>query len=170
MIGEALSVGWSCVRVGLLAFGGGNSAIPLLEAEVVPRWLTQTEYAELVSLNFGLPGISMLKLAGMVGLRAAGVLGLVAAVVGVAAPGLLLTIFAARLLMAGQRPAIVERVLAGMKAAAAALLLSAAVRMMPATSARGLVLGALVFVAVHFLKLHPALAILGAMIAGAAAL
>ena len=76
----------SCVRVGLLAFGGGNSAIPLLEAEVVPRWLTAREYSELVSINFGLPGISMMKLAGMIGLRVAGMPGLFAATVGIAAP------------------------------------------------------------------------------------
>jgi len=162
----------SCVRVGLLAFGGGNSAIPLLEAEVVPRWLTAREYSELVSINFGLPGISMMKLAGMIGLRVAGMPGLFAATVGIAAPGLLLTIACAQLIKRGQDYVVVERVLTAMKYAAGALLASSALRLMPALrvsrqGVAGLLLVVAVFVMVHKFKLNPALAILASMAAGA---
>ncbi len=68
MIGTLLELFWSCVKIGLLAFGGGNAAIPLLEAEAVPRWMSQQEFGELVGINFAFPGVSILKLAGMVGL------------------------------------------------------------------------------------------------------
>src|SRR6266542_2043165 len=68
MSGTLLELFWSCVKIGLLAFGGGNAAIPLLEAAAVPRWMSQQEFGELVSINFAFPGISILKLAGMAGL------------------------------------------------------------------------------------------------------
>jgi len=76
MIDTLLELLWSCMKIGLLAFGGGNAAIPLLEAAAVPRWMSQQEFGELVSINFAFPGISILKLAGMVGLRAAKVAGI----------------------------------------------------------------------------------------------
>ena len=172
MIGDLLVLFGSCVKVGLLAFGGGNSAIPLLEAEVVPRWLTSSEYGTLVSINFGLPGISMMKLAGMIGLRVAGLPGLVAATIGIAAPGLLLTIGFAQLIQRGQDNIVLARVLTAMKYAAGALLLSSAMRLLPPLRARldvgfGMLIVVMVLVMVHKLNLNPALAILASMAAGA---
>jgi chromate transporter len=86
MISTLLELFWSCTKIGLLAFRGGNAAIPLLESEVVPRWISQQEFGELVGINFAFPGISILKLAGMVGLRAAGTPGLLVAIIGTAWP------------------------------------------------------------------------------------
>jgi chromate transporter len=63
VIGPLLELFWACVKIGCLAFGGGNAAIPLLEAEAVPRWVSQQEFGELVGLNFAFPGLSILKLA-----------------------------------------------------------------------------------------------------------
>ena len=82
MIGTLLELFWSCTKIGLLAFGGGNAAIPLLESEAAPRWISEQEFGELVGINFAFPGISILKLAGMVGLRAAGTPGLLVAIIG----------------------------------------------------------------------------------------
>jgi Chromate transporter len=44
MIGTLLELFWSCTKIGLLAFGGGNAAIPLLAAEAVPRWISEQEF------------------------------------------------------------------------------------------------------------------------------
>jgi chromate transporter len=73
------------VKIRCLAFGGGNAAIPLLEAAAVPRWVSQQEFGERVGLNFAFLGLSILKLAGMVGLRAVGIPGLLVAVIGLTA-------------------------------------------------------------------------------------
>ncbi len=59
MIGTLLELFWSCTKIGLLAFGGGNAAIPLLESEAVPRWISEQEFGELVGINFAFPGISL---------------------------------------------------------------------------------------------------------------
>jgi chromate transporter len=134
MIGTLLQLFWSCTKIGLLAFGGGNAAIPLLEAEAVPRWISEQEFGELVGINFAFPGISILKLAGMVGLRAAGTPGLLVASIGIALPGLALTIAAYSLLIQYRDHGLVRRGLKAMQYAAAALLASSALRIMHSAS------------------------------------
>jgi chromate transporter len=134
MISTLLELFWSCTKIGLLAFGGGNAAIPLLESEAVPRWISEQEFGELVGINFAFPGISILKLAGMVGLRAAGTPGLLVAIIGIALPGLVLTIAAYSLLIQYRDHGLVRRGLMAMQYAAAALLASSALRIMHAAS------------------------------------
>jgi chromate transport protein ChrA len=81
---------------------------------------------ELVSINFGLPGISMMKLAGMIGLRVCAGCPASRCHRRHRAPGLLLTIACAQLIKRGQDYVVVERVLTAMKYAAGALLASSA--------------------------------------------
>ena len=162
MIGTLLELLWSCVKIGLLAFGGGNAAIPLLEAEAVPRWMSAQEFGELVGINFAFPGVSILKLAGMVGLRAAGTPGLLVAIIGIAWPGLMLTIGAYSFLVQYRNHSLVRRGLMAMQYAAAALLTSSAVRMVQSASGGqfhvvgvGLVLG--LFLVAYVMQLSPVL-------------
>lgn len=171
MIGTLLELFWACVKIGCLAFGGGNAAIPLLEAEAVPRWVSTQEFGELVGLNFAFPGLSILKLAGMVGLRAAGIPGLLVAVIGLAAPGLVLSIGAYSLLMQYRDHSLVRRSLMAMQYAAAALLVSSALRMVQAASGGqwhgvGVALGLGLFLLAYFLHLGPVLVVLLAAVVG----
>jgi chromate transporter len=171
VIGTLLELFWACVKIGCLAFGGGNAAIPLLEAEAVPRWVSQQEFGELVGLNFAFPGVSILKLAGMVGLRAAGTLGLLVAVVGLAAPGLVLSIGAYSLLVQYRDHSLVHRSLLAMQYAAAALLVSSALRMVQTASGGqwhgvGVALGLGLFLLAYFLHLGPVLVVLLAAAVG----
>jgi chromate transporter len=156
---------WACLQIGVLAVGGGNAAIPLLQAAAVPRWVSDSEFTELVGINFAFPGVSILKLAGMVGLRAAGPPGLVVAVVGLATPGLLLTVMAYELLGRYREHYLVGRATLAMQYAAAALLVSSALSLLgsatgPRVPVAGLALLVAVFTLVHFLKLAPALGVL----------
>jgi len=171
MIGTLLELFWACMKIGCLAFGGGNAAIPLLEAEAVPRWMSQHEFGELVGLNFAFPGIALLKLGGMVGLRAAGTPGLLVAVIGLASPGLLLTIVAYGLLVQYRDHGLVRRGLLAMQYAAAAILASSALRMAQAAAGGqvhivGLALGLGLFVVAYFLRLGPALVVILAAAVG----
>src|SRR5712691_8384094 len=171
MIETLLELFWSCVKIGLLAFGGGNAAIPLLEAAAVPRWMSQQEFGELVSINFAFPGISILKLAGMVGLRTAGTPGLLVAVIGLASPGLVLTIGAYNLLVQYRDHGLVRRSLVAMQYAAAALLASSALRMAQSAAGGqvhivGIALGLGLFVVAYFLHLGPVLVVVLAAAVG----
>src|SRR5712691_7019510 len=171
MIGTLLELFWACVKIGFLAFGGGNAAIPLLEAAAVPRWMSQQEFGEPVGINFAYPGITILKRAGMVGLRAAGTPGLLVAVIGLASPGLVLTIAAYSLLVQYRDHSLVRRSLLAMQYAAAALLASSALRMAQSAAGGqvhivGIALGLVLFVVAYFLHLGPVLVVVLAAAVG----
>jgi len=79
-----LDLFWRFVVVSLLAFGGGQAALPLVERVSVSEmgWLSPADFATAVAFSYMTPG-PVLILATFVGYRAAGVGGAVAATVGV---------------------------------------------------------------------------------------
>ncbi|RXS87322.1 chromate transporter [Geobacillus sp. PK12] len=81
-------------RVGMLGYGGGPSSIPLVRAEVVTkyRWMTDEEFAEILAIANALPGPIATKLAGYIGHRVGGPLGLLNAVLATTAPTVVLMI------------------------------------------------------------------------------
>jgi len=81
-------------RVGMLGYGGGPSSIPLVRAEVVAkyRWMTDEEFGEILAIANALPGPIATKLAGYIGYRVGGALGLVNAVLATTAPTVVLMI------------------------------------------------------------------------------
>lgn len=65
-------------RSGLLGFGGGPSTIPLVHKEVVEhfKWMTDEEFGDVLALGNALPGPIATKMAGYIGYRIGGKLGL----------------------------------------------------------------------------------------------
>ncbi|GGN62557.1 MULTISPECIES: chromate transporter [Oceanobacillus] len=56
-------------RAGMLGYGGGLSAIPLMQREVVTKfeWMTDEEFADVLALANTLPGPINTKIAGYIG-------------------------------------------------------------------------------------------------------
>lgn len=56
-------------RSGILGFGGGPAAIPLVHKEVVGnfKWMTDDEFADVLSIGNTLPGPIATKMAGYIG-------------------------------------------------------------------------------------------------------
>jgi chromate transporter len=81
-------------RVGMLGYGGGPSAIPLVHQEVVERykWMSDHEFADVLALANALPGPIATKLAGYIGYRIGGVIGMVNAVLATTVPTIVLMI------------------------------------------------------------------------------
>ncbi|SHG79565.1 chromate transporter [Ornithinibacillus halophilus] len=81
-------------RVGILGYGGGPASIPLIHKEVVDkyRWMSSDEFGDLVALGNTLPGPIATKLAGYIGYRVSGVLGLLNAVIATVLPTIVLMI------------------------------------------------------------------------------
>lgn len=81
-------------RAGMLGFGGGPSSIPLVYKEAVERynWLTPDEYADILAIGNALPGPILTKLAGYIGYRQGGWLGLCAALAAVTMPTVIIMI------------------------------------------------------------------------------
>ncbi len=81
-------------RVGMLGYGGGPSSIPLVHKEVVEKnkWMNDDEFADVLALGNTLPGPIATKMAGYIGYRVAGILGLINAVLATIVPTIVLMI------------------------------------------------------------------------------
>lgn len=81
-------------RSGMLGFGGGLSAIPLMQDEVVTRyqWMDEEEFADVLALANTLPGPINTKLSGYIGWRIGGWRGMLTALIGAVIPTLILMI------------------------------------------------------------------------------
>ncbi|UOR13477.1 chromate transporter [Halobacillus amylolyticus] len=75
-------------RVGMLGYGGGPSSIPLVHKEVVEKykWLSDDDFADILALGNSLPGPIATKMAGYIGFRVSGVLGMLNAVLATIIP------------------------------------------------------------------------------------
>ncbi|MFV2050163.1 chromate transporter [Metabacillus litoralis] len=81
-------------RVGMLGYGGGPSSIPLVHKEVVEKykWMNDDEFADVLALGNTLPGPIATKMAGYIGYRVAGILGLINATLSTILPTIVLMI------------------------------------------------------------------------------
>jgi chromate transporter len=115
------------LKLGTLGFGGPAAHIALMEDEVVRRrsWLTHEEFLDLVAAAHLIPGPNSTELAIHIGLRRAGVLGLIVAGTCFILPAaLIVTAIAWAYVTYGSLPAA-ARVLFGVKAVVVAVIVQA---------------------------------------------
>jgi len=117
------------IRIGLGAFGGGLATIPFIHHELVVShaWLSEREFAEVVSLAQMTPGPVAINAATYVGYRLGGVAGSLVATIAVVAAPLALVAVAAWFLSraSGRTKAWAERVQRALRPVVAAMLLGA---------------------------------------------
>lgn len=79
-------------RAGMLGYGGGLSAIPLMHKEVVKtfKWMDNDEFSDILALANTLPGPINTKLSGYIGWRLAGFWGLLNCITATVLPTALL--------------------------------------------------------------------------------
>ncbi|ULT54776.1 chromate transporter [Neobacillus drentensis] len=79
-------------RSGLLGFGGGPSAIPLVHKEVVGtfKWMNDQEFSDILALANTLPGPIATKMAGYIGYRLGGTMGMINAILATVLPTILM--------------------------------------------------------------------------------
>lgn len=81
-------------RSGILGYGGGPAAIPLVYREVVDtyKWMDNEEFSDVLALANTLPGPINTKMAGYIGYRVAGWLGMLVAIFATVVPTVVLMI------------------------------------------------------------------------------
>ncbi|MDQ0256893.1 chromate transporter [Evansella vedderi] len=82
------------LRVGLLGYGGGPASIPLVHKEAVEKykWMTSEEFADILAIGNTLPGPIATKMAGYIGYRVSGTLGMINAIIASVIPTVILMI------------------------------------------------------------------------------
>ena len=157
-------------KIGILGYGGGPSMIPLVQVEVVQvhRWFTAEEFVDTLAMGNALPGPIATKMAGYIGYKLAGLPGAVAGVAGMILPSLIIMLALAGVLMAYKDTRYVQATLKAVRPVVVALLLVTVWEILP-SSVKGwdtALIGIVAFAVVAGLKVHPALAILAAVILG----
>ncbi|WP_062354182.1 chromate transporter [Bacillus kwashiorkori] len=87
-------------RSGIFGYGGGPSSIPLVYKEVVDnfKWMTDEDFSDVLAIGNALPGPIATKMAGYIGYRVRGLVGMMVAIIANVIPTvglviLLLTVF-----------------------------------------------------------------------------
>lgn len=159
-------------QIGLFALGGGHSMLKLIEDEIVHQrgWLSLEEFSTLVGTTFIFPGLTAVKVAGLVGLKVGGVPGLCVSVLGVTIPGLLLAAVFYSLIMAYKEHPIVKKLLVLMQYGAVALLgaalFSLAKPLAREFSLQASILAGVLFVGVAVFKFSPFVGLVVFVMAG----
>lgn len=126
MMNSLLAIVYSFGKIGLVSLGGGNSMLRLIEVEAVTyrHWVLPEEFIRMVGSSFLFPGLTAVKLAALIGYKAAGIAGLVVAVICLNLPGLVLAILGYQLLSSHDSP-LAHKIMVAVQYGALALLAAA---------------------------------------------
>ena len=154
----------SFTKVGIFAYGGGPSMIPLIQEEVVNRevpWMTIDEFTDALAMGYALPGPIATKMAAYIGYKVADTPGLVVALFGTVFPSLLMMMVLGLFFMHYKDTPLVKAMLKAVRPAVVGLLIVVVWEMCPqsVTSWHTALIAIAAFAAINFLNLHPALAI-----------
>ena len=118
---------WSFFQIGMFSIGGGMAAMPLIQNQVVDlhRWLTLTEFTDLITIAEMTPGPIAINSATFVGIRIAGVPGALVATFGCILPSCVIVSLLAWIYFKYKELTVIQGVLTGLRPAVVALIASA---------------------------------------------
>lgn len=122
-----LQLFWSFFQIGILSFGGGYAALPLIQTQVVNihGWMTMKEFVDIITISQMTPGPIALNSATFVGIRIADIPGALIATLGCIVPSCIIVLLLAYFYKKYRELNLVKRVLAGLRPAVVALIASA---------------------------------------------
>jgi len=114
-------------KIGAFTFGGGYAMIPLIQRETVDnhKWVTEDDILEIIAIAESTPGPIAINSATFVGYRTCGVLGSVAATLGVVLPSFVIIFAISFVLRQFQNVVAVQYAFHGIRAGVMALLCKA---------------------------------------------
>lgn len=168
---------WSFFQIGLLSFGGGYAALPLIQNQVVTikGWLSLIEFTDVLTISQMTPGPIALNAASFVGTNLAGPLGAIVATLSVVTPSIIIVLTLAWFYFRYRNLSLMQGALSGLRPSVVALIASAGLSILfsvlfgsdtfpPVWSSVGaypLILFILGFTFVRIRKINPLLIIIG---------
>ncbi len=133
----------SFMLIGLMTYGGGYSALPLVEDLVVRQhgWLSASEIADIISISEMSPGPFSLNCSSFVGMRIAGIPGAVLATAGFLLPPMMIVLALAFLYRRYRSVPAVGQVFSVLNACIIAVLLGSAVNLLASSVFGGSLFG-----------------------------
>ena len=119
-------------KVGVMTFGGGMAMLPILQREVVEKkgWATDEELTDYFAIGQCTPGIIAVNTATFVGQKQAGILGGIAATLGIVFPSLVIITALAGVINSFSHLAWVQHAFAGISVCVCVLILNAVVKLL----------------------------------------
>lgn len=116
-------------KVGVMTFGGGYAMLPILEREVVTNhgWTTGEQMLDYYAIGQCTPGVIAVNVSTFIGYKKRGVIGAIAATLGVVFPSMIIITALASVLKMFQDNEYVRKAFAGIRIAVCALMLSAVI-------------------------------------------
>ena len=159
-------------KVGVMTFGGGYAMLPILQREIVERrgWAAEEELSDYFAIGQCTPGVIAVNTATFIGQKLYGVLGGIAATLGVVFPSIvIITVIAALVSNFSDIPAVAHA-FAGVRVCVCVLILNAVVKLWKKTviDISTFVIFLAVLVLSVFTELSPVVFVILAGIAGVA--
>ena len=119
----------SFLQIGLLSFGGGYAAVPLMQGQIVTAhgWMSMSEFTDLITIAQMTPGSIAVNSATFVGIKIAGIPGAIVATAGCILPSCVIVILIARLYLKYRTLDVLQSVLTTLRPAVVAMIASAAI-------------------------------------------
>jgi len=118
-------------KVGVMTFGGGYAMLPILQREVVEnkKWAAEEELMDYFAIGQCTPGVIAVNTATFIGHKYKGILGAVAATVGVVFPSLLIISVLAGVIEAFSHLTWVQNAFGGIRVCVCVLICNAVVKL-----------------------------------------
>lgn len=119
----------SFLKIGLLSFGGGYAAMPLIQEQVVMShgWLSMAEFTDLITISQMTPGPIAINSATFVGIKIAGIPGALIATLGCILPSCVIVLLIAKLYLKYRNMNVLQGVLESLRPAVVAMIASAGI-------------------------------------------
>lgn len=172
-------------KIGLFSVGGGLATIPFLEElSTKTAWFTHADLADMIAVSESTPGPIGINMAVYCGYTSAGILGSIAAVLGIVAPCVIVVLIISAFLDSFRNSKYVNGALNGLRPASCALITSAGVSIVLLSlfnvelwktsghfldlfNWKALILAAAIFVLTgKFKKLHPGIFLIASAVIG----
>jgi chromate transporter len=159
MITRYRTLFWTFARIGLFTFGGGYAMLPMIQREVVEvkHWATDEQLVDYYAVGQCTPGVFAVNIASFVGFRQRGILGGLAAILGIISPSLIIILSIAPIMGHFSEYEIVRHAMAGVRTCVVALIIKAISKLWKTgvTDAYGLILCAGSFILAVTLSVSP---------------
>lgn len=118
---------WTFFKIGLVTIGGGYAMIPLIQQETIANgWATSEQLLNYLAISESTPGPFAVNCATMIGFQEYGLLGAIAATLGVILPSFIIILIISKFLSNFSKNEYVKGALNGVKPVVIALILTTA--------------------------------------------
>lgn len=161
---------WVFFKIGSITFGGGLAMLPIIEKELVIKrnWVTKEKLLDYFAIGQSTPGIIAVNVATFLGYSRGGILGSIAATLGVVTPSIIIISVIAKFLSGFSENITVKKALAGINVVVAALLCKVlwSFRKKIFASILSVVLFTLAFVGIAFFNVNTVVVVVASIVCG----